>query len=168
MTKAWLTRMTGGALFVSLSRMSRPATSAVPNVVSHPGVIALKFDTRWRSGSSTPPGTSIRLFQVLPLTGVTNDAAAAADAGNSRDTLTDAIVCRQTVGRRNLGPLRVDGDEQHAVAIEAEVHVRQRAEGPHEQPGGDDEHDRERDLRDDEPARQADSRFLATSRVRVP
>ena len=46
LTKAWLTRMTGGALFVSLSRMSRPPINAVPKVASHPGVIALKFDER--------------------------------------------------------------------------------------------------------------------------
>ena len=70
----------------------------------------------------------------------------------------------RSYSRQTRRPARIsvrcafDVDEQHAVAIEAEVHVRERREGAHEQPRGDDEHDRQRDLRDDQAARQADPR----------
>ena len=56
---AWLTKITRGAPLRSSSVMSRPAISGVLNVVSQPGVIALKFTMRCRSGNGTPPETSM-------------------------------------------------------------------------------------------------------------
>ena len=107
--------------------MSRPATSRVPNVVNQPGVIALKFDTLWRSGSCTPPDTSTRLFQRAAADRRDEGRRGRGDAGHRADALADALVGRQPSAGGISRPLRVDVDEQHAVAVEAEVHVRERA-----------------------------------------
>jgi hypothetical protein len=70
------------------------------------------------------------------------------DAGHGEHCLADAAVGVEPVGGRNLGPLRVDVHEQHAIAIEPEMQVRERAERSHEQSGRDDEDQRQGHLRD--------------------
>jgi hypothetical protein len=52
---------------------------------------------------------------------------------------------------------RVDGGDEHPVALEADTEHRERGERLHEEAGGDDEHQRERDLTDDEQAAQAEA-----------
>jgi hypothetical protein len=52
---------------------------------------------------------------------------------------------------------RIDSGDEHRVAVEAEIARRERGERPHEQAGGDDEHQRERDLADNEQAAQAEA-----------
>jgi hypothetical protein len=74
------------------------------------------------------------------------------DARHCEDALVDALVRRQTRGGREIGAARVDLGEQHATVIETQRHVRQPAERPQEQPGADEEHEREGDLCQDEPA----------------
>ena len=56
---------------------------------------------------------------------------------------------------RHRGPLRVEVDEQHPVARQAEVPVGEPGERPQEQPGREDEHQRERHLRHHEPSENA-------------
>jgi hypothetical protein len=52
---------------------------------------------------------------------------------------------------------RVDSGDEHPVALEADTEHRERGERLHEEAGGDDEHQRERDLTDDEQAAQAEA-----------
>ena len=74
------------------------------------------------------------------------------DARHRENALVDALVRRETRGRREVGAARVDHREQDAAALEAERHLRQSDKRPQEQAGADEEHEREGDLRQDEPA----------------
>ena len=52
---------------------------------------------------------------------------------------------------------RVHVDDQHLLSIESEPQRGEPAERPHEESCGDDEHEGQRDLRDDQAARDADA-----------
>ncbi len=97
---------------------------------------------------------------VLPLTGVTTDPAAERTPG-SRPRRPSAAGRAACVRRFDLATQRVDVDDEDRIAIEPQPHVREPREASDEKTRGDDQHERERDLRDDQPARKADATAAA-------
>ena len=72
-------------------------------------------------------------------------------------------------GRRfDLAAQGVDVDDENLIAIESQPNVREPREGSDEETRGDDQDERERDLRDDEAARHADATVTARARARAP
>ena len=76
------------------------------------------------------------------------------DARYGGDALHEAIVEGQSGGGIDPGPIEIHGRDEHAVAVEAEGHGREPLEGAKEESRRHDEHERQRDLRDDQPARE--------------
>ena len=78
------------------------------------------------SGSGGPSGSSMRLFHVLPLTGVTADRAALATPGTPRGRFQGAPEQLRPRGRLELRALRVEAGHEHRAAIEAGIQAGER------------------------------------------
>ena len=108
------------------------------------------------SGSAGPSGSSMRLFQVLPLTGVTADSAALATPG----TPAAASSARRNSSGRAAGSscarcaltlaTRIGSRSKPRFRLASDENVRTN------RPGGDDEHQRQRDLQHDEHVAEAE------------
>ena len=76
-------------------------------------------------------------------------------SGNSGSGGDEPMVEGEPVGRADIGAGRVHRDHEHAIRVEPQRHRREPPEGANKETRRDDEHERQRHLRDDEPARQA-------------
>jgi hypothetical protein len=83
-------------------------------------------------------------------------------AGNARDGgngSARALVQRRTIRRLYAAPLRVDVDDEQAIPIEAKVERREGRESPDEEARSQNEHERQRDLHDDQSVAEARAAF---------
>ena len=107
----------------------------------------------------------MRRLHIAP-SGAVIETAACSTPGTARTRWwMRSHAARRAAGARSAR--RASITAQHATALEAERHLRQSIERPQEQAGADEEHEREDDLRQDEPARHR-VRLDAPGSVRDP
>ena len=100
------------------------------------------------------PSSQTWLPDELPLTGMTEAPAAAADAGNGADAREQVALHVVPSLHRHVEPAEVDARHEHALAPESRVDVTQVPEAAREEDARGDQHQRQRHLRGDERAPQ--------------
>ena len=129
--------------------------SGVPNVSNQSGVTAFLNVIACRPGSGSTSEISTVPFHPWPVTGVMTESEAPGNTRHRSDSLTHAVEHRQPILSGGLGSLRVQRHDQHAIGLESKRPAGERHEGPHEESGGRDENDRQRDLCDHQAAAHA-------------
>ena len=98
-----------------------------------------------------------RLFQPAPLTGTMRASAAASTPGSARSrAVMSSNASRRAVSRHGRAAI-IEVHDQNAVLPESGVEGHQVPQAADEQQRADDEHERQRDLRDDQAAPQAEA-----------
>ena len=87
---------------------------------------------------------------TLPESSAGCDIADGAHAGHAAEPLEHVVVERRHALLVVAIQLRVDAEEQQVLRIEADVHVPQVVQRPQEQPGADEQHQRDRHLHDEQ------------------
>ena len=141
-----LTITTSGDPRRSVAAKSRPAIRRVPSVFEEARRDEVHVDRRVLARSAAArPGISNRKFHVLP--------ADRRDRRHRDRTQRQGRWSRQsahpfeqcgTVLRLEPEPLRIRADDEHGILLEAEIEPAERRERPHEEAGGDDQHERQR------------------------
>ena len=151
---ASLMMTTFGAVSLSRSVKPRPATRGIAHHLEEvrrddeavDAVVAIAARAAY-----VRPCTKMLVELTLPESSAGCDIADGADAGHRRRA---ARACR---GRASPDPrlvvavqLRVDAEEDQVLRVEADVHVPQVVQRPQEQAGADEQHERDRDLHDEQ------------------